>query len=67
MDWQTTPHELDPAIAEAVDHINELLPVKRVITTSKREYREPLITARDCELAGFNLALVLEAAKGNAP
>jgi hypothetical protein len=27
---------------------------------------EPLITARDCELAGFDLHDVLEAAKGNA-
>jgi len=58
MDWQTTPHPLDPVIAEAVDHINELLPTR---------YLEPLITARDCELAGFDLALVLEAAKRNAP
>jgi len=58
MDWQAEPHELDPTIAEAVDHINELLPTR---------YLEPLITARDCELGGFDLALVLEAAKGNAP
>jgi len=58
MDWQTTPHPLDPVIAEAADHINELLPTR---------YLEPLITARDCELAGFDLALVLEAAKGAQP
>jgi len=58
MDWQTEPHELDPAIAEAADHINKLLPTR---------YLEPLITARDCELSGFNLADVLEAAKRNAP
>ena len=58
MDWHAEPHELDPVIAEAVDHINELLPIKRGV---------PIISARDCELAGFDLALVLEAAKGAQP
>ena len=28
---------------------------------------EPLVTARDCELAGYNLDAVLEAAKSAAP
>ena len=28
---------------------------------------EPLITARECELAGYDLAAVLDAAKHSAP
>lgn len=26
MDWQPEPHNVDPDIAHAVDHLNELLP-----------------------------------------
>jgi len=57
MDWVTEPHQIDPAIEAAADRINGLLPSKRGV---------PIISARDCELAGFDLALVLEAAKGYA-
>lgn len=57
MEWQPEPHTVDPDIAHAVDHLNELLPSKHGV---------PIISARDCELAGFDLALVLEAAKGHA-
>jgi len=57
MDWHAEPHPVDPVIAEAVDHINELLPTR---------YLEPLITARDCELAGFNLADVMAAYRAEA-
>jgi hypothetical protein len=54
MDWVTEPHPLDPVIAAAVERVASLLPVKRGV---------PIINARDCELAGFDLADVLAAAK----
>ena len=52
MDWQPEQHAVDPAIATAVDHLNDLLPSKRGV---------PIISARDCELAGFDLADVMAA------
>jgi hypothetical protein len=54
MDWVTEPHPIDPAITAAVERVQSLLPSKRGV---------PIINARDCELAGFNLADVLAAAK----
>ena len=56
-DWQVNvkPFDADTAVlAEAADRL-------------PRDYYAPILSRRDCELARFDLAAVLEAGKHQAP
>ena len=80
LEWSPEPRNVQPEIAAAVDavesrlevvgydgygapiYVHQLPPVVKFLPAPVS-----IINARDCELAGFNLADVLEAAKKSAP
>jgi hypothetical protein len=63
MDWVTEPHPLDPVIAAAVFHVENLLTSGHA--ASKRGV--PILTRFDIELAGFDYDAVMEAGRHQAP
>jgi len=81
LEWSPEPRNVQPEIAAAVDAVESRLPApigydgfgapiwpwQTPHVVQFLPVGEPIINARDCELAGFNLADVLEAAKKSAP
>lgn len=60
MDWETEPHDVDPVIAVAVEHVESLLQLRQNYTDTGIQLT-PIISRRDVELAGFDLDDVMAA------